>query len=203
MFVAKSDLSNFYHHLGLPKRVQQYMALPPLTATELDSIGLSSADGAWWPICVTLPMGFSHAVFIAETGQSIRVHILCRTRFTLLDIFSFLVRELTDLTLLVLQRCVGDGDAALGRRCRIGCGEGNLRSTLAWPSYRPPTPPNPRPHQPRGRRVDGTISTSAPTTADDTEAVVTTACRATASGPLDTNARQRTRGRAQQLFLEG
>src|SRR6185437_8565396 len=31
MYVGKSDLSNFYHHLGLPDWMRPFFALPPLT----------------------------------------------------------------------------------------------------------------------------------------------------------------------------
>lgn len=66
MFVAKSDLSNFYHHLGLPSWMQPYFALPPLTPEELSSMGASS-ETAIFPMCVTMPMGWSHAVLLANT----------------------------------------------------------------------------------------------------------------------------------------
>lgn len=66
MFVAKSDLSNFYHHLGLPSWMQPYFALPPLTSEELSSIGAPS-DTHIFPMCVTMPMGWSHAVLLANT----------------------------------------------------------------------------------------------------------------------------------------
>jgi hypothetical protein len=71
MFVAKTDLSNFYHHLGLPAWMQPYFALPPLTPAELLACGAPS--GAAFPMCVTLPMGFSHAVYLAQTGHE---HVL-------------------------------------------------------------------------------------------------------------------------------
>ena len=67
MFVAKTDLSNFYHHLGLPAWMQPFFALPPLSPAELLACGV--APGAAFPMCVTLPMGFSHAVYIAQTGH--------------------------------------------------------------------------------------------------------------------------------------
>jgi hypothetical protein len=67
MSVGKSDLSNFYHHLGVPEWMQPYLALPPLTAAELASCGLPA--GAAFPVCLTMPMGFSHAVFLAQTAH--------------------------------------------------------------------------------------------------------------------------------------
>jgi hypothetical protein len=67
LFVGKTDLSNFYHHLGVPEWMQPYLALPPLTPAELASCGLPV--GAAFPMCVTLPMGFSHAVFLAQSAH--------------------------------------------------------------------------------------------------------------------------------------
>lgn len=75
MFVGKTDLSNFYHHIGLPTWMQPFFALPPLTPSELRSLGLP-AD-APFPMCATMPMGFSHAVYIAQT---IHEHILYQNR---------------------------------------------------------------------------------------------------------------------------
>lgn len=66
LFAGKSDLSNFYHHLGLPQWMQPYFSLPSLTAAELRSIGVD-ADCELHPMCVTVPMGFSHGVYLAET----------------------------------------------------------------------------------------------------------------------------------------
>jgi hypothetical protein len=67
MFVGKTDLSNFYHHLGVPAWMQPYLALPPLTPAELAACGLP--PGAAFPMCLTLPMGFSHAVFLAQSAH--------------------------------------------------------------------------------------------------------------------------------------
>jgi hypothetical protein len=67
LFVGKSDLSNFYHHIGLPAWMQPYFALPSLTPEELASLGApAGTSGPLHPMCVTLPMGFSHAVFLAQ-----------------------------------------------------------------------------------------------------------------------------------------
>jgi hypothetical protein len=84
--VAKCDLSNFYHQLVLPEWIRAYFALPSLTASEQASLAqcadlplaVRSELGAGkhsrlFPCCVTLPMGFSHSVFIA---QSVHEHVL-------------------------------------------------------------------------------------------------------------------------------
>jgi len=75
MCVAKSDLSNFYHHLGLPEWLQPYFALPPLRPGELAELGLP--PGAAFPCCTTMPMGWSHAVHLA---QAVHLHVLYRAR---------------------------------------------------------------------------------------------------------------------------
>jgi hypothetical protein len=80
MYVAKTDLSNFYHHFGLPAWMQRYFALPPLSPDELASIGVP--PGRAYPMCLTLPMGFSHAVHIAQTAH---LHILYRGPSPALD----------------------------------------------------------------------------------------------------------------------
>ena len=72
--VGKSDLSNYYHHLGLPEWMVDYFALPPLTPEELAELGLP-ADAAF-PACLTLPMGFSHAVYLAQMAHE---HVVYRS----------------------------------------------------------------------------------------------------------------------------
>ena len=67
MFAGKTDLSNYYHHLALPEWMRPYFALPALTAAELASLGLPG-DAAH-PMCVSLPMGFLHAVYLAQTAH--------------------------------------------------------------------------------------------------------------------------------------
>jgi acetolactate synthase regulatory subunit len=71
MFVGKSDMADYYHHIGVPEWMQPYLALPPLSPSELAACGLP--PGAAYPMCLTLPMGFSHAVFLA---QCIHEHIV-------------------------------------------------------------------------------------------------------------------------------
>jgi Reverse transcriptase (RNA-dependent DNA polymerase) len=64
---GKMDLSNYYHQLGLPHWLHRYFALPPLSAAEL---GLNSIEYApsdlVYPCCATLPMGWSHSVYVAQ-----------------------------------------------------------------------------------------------------------------------------------------
>jgi hypothetical protein len=73
LYTGKSDLSNFYHHFGLPKWMRPFFALPPLTKSELAFLGVDLDKP--YPMCVTLPMGFSHAVYIAQSAHE---HIVYR-----------------------------------------------------------------------------------------------------------------------------
>jgi hypothetical protein len=78
LFVAKVDLDNFYHRLRLPVWMRPYFALPPVTADELGLTGTSIIDGCQctmsacdevYPMCVTLPMGWSHSVYVAQLAH--------------------------------------------------------------------------------------------------------------------------------------
>jgi hypothetical protein len=70
LYVGKSDLSNFYHHFLLPAWLQPFFCLPPLTPAEQCQLGLPEAsEQPLWPMCTTLPMGFSHAVYLAQTAH--------------------------------------------------------------------------------------------------------------------------------------
>lgn len=70
MSTGKSDFSNYYHQLGLPTWMVDYFALPPLSAVEWRSIGVDcSSDVPQYPVCLTVPMGWSHAVYLANTAH--------------------------------------------------------------------------------------------------------------------------------------
>jgi hypothetical protein len=110
LVVCKSDLSNFYHHIQIPSWLRPYLALPSISRHELESYLTSSpssscmssilanltigVDGMFYPMCTTLPMGWSHSVFIA---QSIHEHILYSS-LTLHP--SFNITNLTSSTLV-------------------------------------------------------------------------------------------------------
>ena len=80
IYMAKADLSNFYHHMLLPEWMRPYFSLPYITAKELSTMGIHMGSNAkkYYPCCHTLPMGFSHAVFIA---QSVHEFILLQCGF--------------------------------------------------------------------------------------------------------------------------
>jgi hypothetical protein len=85
LYVSKMDLSNFYHQLLLPDWIRPFFALPPLTVDEVRGLGslelsvefshVLSLGVPLYPCCTTLPMGFSHSVFLA---QSVHEHVLYR-----------------------------------------------------------------------------------------------------------------------------
>jgi hypothetical protein len=69
LWVAKVDLDNFYHRFLLPEWMQPFFGLPPVSAAE---VGLPGA-GLLYPCCTTLPMGWSHSVYVAQAAHE---HIL-------------------------------------------------------------------------------------------------------------------------------
>ena len=63
VFAAKVDLDNFYHRILLPDWMQRFFGLPPVWSSEL---GLPGEPRQLYPCCTTLPMGWSHSVFVAQ-----------------------------------------------------------------------------------------------------------------------------------------
>jgi hypothetical protein len=100
--VGKSDLNNYYHHFRLPEWMQPYFCLPALSGDEQRQLGLPDAsDEPLFPMCTTLPMGFSHAVYLAQTAHE---HI----------VYGSGALQRSDSVL-----CVDDPDIS-GARCRHG-----------------------------------------------------------------------------------
>ncbi len=71
LFTAKLDCSDYFHQFRVPAWMTRYFALPAVRASEL---GLSVADGYHPdqlvnPCCLTLPMGWSHSVLLAQAVQ--------------------------------------------------------------------------------------------------------------------------------------
>ena len=72
LFCGKNDVSNMYHHVRVPAWMSEYLGLPRVWSAE---VGLDG-PGRWvFPCLLTLPMGLSHAVRIAQVLHSA---ILCR-----------------------------------------------------------------------------------------------------------------------------
>ena len=63
---AKMDMRDYYHKMELPEWMYEYFGLPPLTAGDLDIPEIDPAQ-IIYPCCRTLPMGWSHSVYIAQS----------------------------------------------------------------------------------------------------------------------------------------
>jgi len=72
LFVGKSDRDNFYHRLVIPEWLRPYLALAPVKAS---SVGLASS-GMVFPCCITLPMGWSHSVFLAHSLHEYQIDLV-------------------------------------------------------------------------------------------------------------------------------
>ena len=73
LYAAKVDLSDYYHRIRMPSSWHDYFALPPVTAGDVGGIvGYRDTDVVY-PCITTLPMGFSHAVYLA---QAIHEHLI-------------------------------------------------------------------------------------------------------------------------------
>jgi hypothetical protein len=73
LWMAKADLESFYHQLLLPEWLQQFFALPGIRKSEMVAAGLIGVDQFGvrddflvYPMCTTLPMGWSHSVFVSQ-----------------------------------------------------------------------------------------------------------------------------------------
>ena len=86
LYLAKVDISDFYHRILMPEAWWPYFALPYLTAAECTTASITiapfgtavharrmSPTERWFPCVRTLPMGFSHAVPLA---QALHEHFL-------------------------------------------------------------------------------------------------------------------------------
>jgi hypothetical protein len=68
LFVAKTDLDSFFYRIHMPKQWWQFFALPPVAPAEL---GINFPPEIMilprvYPLLTVLPMGFSHAVLLAQ-----------------------------------------------------------------------------------------------------------------------------------------
>ena len=91
LHAAKVDLDNFYHRIRLPPQWWPYFALPAIDSSSL-CLQSFPAGTLVYPCCTTLPMGFSHSVFLA---QSVHEHII-DTRVPLLRRCDRIVRHSVD-----------------------------------------------------------------------------------------------------------
>lgn len=76
LVVGKTDLSNYYHHIRIPHWISQYLCLPAVTYAELGitpPTGISEHETVY-PMCTTLPMGWSHSVYVAQVIHEHRLY---------------------------------------------------------------------------------------------------------------------------------
>jgi hypothetical protein len=66
IYAAKVDLRCFFQQLLLPASYRPYFCLPAVTFAEL---GLTGPGGDWFPMMTTVPMGWSHSVFLAQDAH--------------------------------------------------------------------------------------------------------------------------------------
>ena len=69
LVAAKCDLDNFYHRLKMPRAWWRYFALPAVSARDVGGLPGVPPDAQVWPCITTVPMGFSHAVFLAQSAH--------------------------------------------------------------------------------------------------------------------------------------
>jgi hypothetical protein len=97
LMVAKTDLSNYYHHIRIPNWIGQYLCLPALSYAELGMtapVGVDPHHPCVYPMCTTLPMGWSHSVYVAQVMHE---HALYNTgtlekKDNVLNVSSALIR---------------------------------------------------------------------------------------------------------------
>lgn len=67
LFVAQSDISNFFHRILLPEWMVPYFALPRVRVSELPfPLPGFGPDEFVYPCCRTLPMGWTHSPLLAQ-----------------------------------------------------------------------------------------------------------------------------------------
>lgn len=71
LYVAKCDISNYYHQILLPEWLRPFFALPSVRRRDLGLPG--DPEERVWPCCRTMPMGWSWSVFLAQQAH---LHIL-------------------------------------------------------------------------------------------------------------------------------
>jgi hypothetical protein len=81
LYVGKNDIKDFYHSILLPEWLVPYFGLPAVSMSELGLADVPvGADGngsgdLFHPVCLTVPMGWSHAVLVAQIDHE---HVLYR-----------------------------------------------------------------------------------------------------------------------------
>lgn len=63
---AGADLKDFYHHLRMPAAWRTYFGLPAVRPTDIGVEDQFPGVDLVWPVLRSLPMGFTHSVFLAQ-----------------------------------------------------------------------------------------------------------------------------------------
>ena len=79
LYVAKADLDNMFHRFRTPEWMHPYFALPHVRAGDVGMGADFGDDTMIYPCCTTLPMGWSHSAYLAQTAHE---HLI-NTRTTL------------------------------------------------------------------------------------------------------------------------
>jgi len=69
LWIAKSDLADFYHSLLVPDWLQDYFGLPAVHAADVGEGANHKAGALIYPVLRTLPMGWSHSLHLAQTAH--------------------------------------------------------------------------------------------------------------------------------------
>ena len=74
LIASKTDLADFYHCLQLPSSYSPFFALPPVRPAD---VGAVSVEDILFPCLRSLPMGFSHAVLLAQEAHEFGILQRC------------------------------------------------------------------------------------------------------------------------------
>jgi hypothetical protein len=77
LWVAKSDLADFFYRFAIPEWMLPYFALPFVLAEELDLLHLFPAGTKVYPCLRVLAMGWSHSVFLTQKAHENLLNIAC------------------------------------------------------------------------------------------------------------------------------
>lgn len=75
---ATRDIRDFYHRLAMPPPWWPYFAWPALDVSRVPSAAAAGFSGTMYPCLVSLPMGFSHSVRIAQLVHERVLHEMLR-----------------------------------------------------------------------------------------------------------------------------
>gem|GEM_PF-4462442 len=69
LWVAKSDLADFFYRFAIPEWMHPYFALPSVLAEELDLLHLFPRGTKVYPCLRVLAMGWSHSVYLTQKSH--------------------------------------------------------------------------------------------------------------------------------------